>query len=81
MVGIIAPMKATVSMVGKDGKTKSKTLMIEGKTPVATVDSILDAVKVTAGIVDSFAKGWHPKDVTENDSGDIVISAEKDEMD
>lgn len=79
MVGIIAPMKATVAVIGTDGKTKSKTMMLAGSEPVAQVETIEQAVKVTAGIVDSFAKGWHPSEIFSNDDGNIVIKAEKDE--
>ena len=53
--------------------------MLAGSEPVAQVETIEQAVKVTAGIVDSFAKGWHPSEIFSNDDGNIVIKAEKEE--
>ena len=79
MVGIIAPMKATVSVIDNNGKSKSRTMMLDGNAPVAHADTILDAVKMTAGIVDAFAKGWHVDTITELENGDIKITACKDD--
>lgn len=41
------------------------------------VDTIADAVKVTAQFVDSLKKGWHVDTISEDDNGNVVINVKK----
>ena len=72
---IYAPIKAQITdpMTGK-----TATVML-GSSKVATIEesNIIGIVKLTAGIVDGFAKGYHVDAVTlENDK--LTITAKKE---
>lgn len=78
MVTIYAPVKATIGMPGNNGKTASKTVMLSDGFK-ANAETIADAVKITASIVDTFAKGYHIGTITEDTDGNIHINAIKTE--
>lgn len=78
MVTIYAPVKATIGMPANNGKTATKTVMLADGFK-ADADTIADAVKITASIVDGFAKGFHVGNVTEDIDGNIHIDAVKSE--
>lgn len=76
MVTIYAPIKATVAVPTENGKTATKTIMLPDGYKI-DVENIIDAVKATAGIVDSFAKGYHFNGMSEDENGNIHISVVK----
>lgn len=78
MVTIYAPVKATIGMPTNNGKTATKTVMLADGFK-ADAETIAEAVKITAGIVGTFAKGYHPSDVTEDADGNLHINAVKTE--
>ena len=72
---LYAPIKAQIQ---EPVSKKTMTVML-GASKVADIDgdNLLQVVKLTAGIVDGFAKGWHPDTITQ--VGDrITITAKKD---
>lgn len=78
MVTIYAPVKATIGMPTNNGKTATKTVMLADGFK-ADAETIADAVKITAGVVDTFAKGYHIGNITEDADGNIHINAVKTE--
>lgn len=78
MVTIYAPVKATIGMPTNNGKNATKTVMLADGFK-ADAETIADAVKITASIVDTFAKGYHIGSVTEDENGNIHINAIKSE--
>lgn len=74
---IYAPMRATVSVPIGNGKTKSRTVLIESTTPVGEFETTLECAKIIAGIVDTLPKGYHVVNITEDDNGDMHVSAVK----
>lgn len=77
MSKIYAPMRATVSVPIGNGKTKSRTVLIESTTPAGEFTTAIECAIIIAGIVDTLPKGYHVASITEDDNGDMHVSAVK----